>query len=133
MKKFIAITLTCILSITLLISGASGFSDCAVECQRAIQKTHAHAAMASANLRVPHCCSGDMQNTCEMNRPPLVEIPECSVMGNPTPSSNLIGFGSISGDTLADQKHSTQVDLRSMAGESNKTPPIYLRTLSILC
>ena len=133
MKKLVAIALTFVLSITLLISGASGFSDCAVECQRAIQKTHAHAAMASPNLLVPHCCSGDMQNTCEMNRPPLVDIPECSVTSNPTVSSNLSGVSSISGDTVADHNHAAQVDLRFMAAESNKTPPIYLRTLSILC
>ncbi len=134
MKKFIAISLTFILGITVLISGASGFSDCAVECQRAMQKAHPHAAMASVSLRVPNCCSGDMNNTCEMSPAPLVKIPECSITCNPTVSSNLISIGSITSDALTDRNQANHLDLRIIiAGESIKTPPIYLRTLSILC
>ncbi len=133
MKKFIATSLIFILSITVLMSGASGFSDCAIECQRAMQKAHSHAAMTSASLRAPDCCAGHMNKTCEMNRVPQVKIPECSIMCNPTVSSNLIAVGAISGDAATDQDQTTQVDQRLIAGQLIKTSPIYLRTLALLC
>lgn len=133
MKKFIAITLTLLLGITVLISGASGYSDCAVKCMREMAKTHPHAAMGSVSLRLPDCCSGGMKSTCEMNSAPQVKIPECSIMSHPTVSVDLIGIGIVSSDADSDQIRSTPVGLRIIAGQLNKTPPIYLLTLSLLC
>lgn len=133
MKKFVAITLTFLLGITVLISGASGYSDCAVKCMREMAKAHPHAAMGSVSLRVPNCCSGAMQNTCEMNSAPQVDILECSIMSHPTVSPKWIGTGIISSDADSDHILTTPVGLRFIAGQLNKTPPIYLLTLSLLC
>lgn len=133
MKKFVAITLTFLLGITVLISGASGYSDCAVKCMREMAKAHPHAAMGSVSLRVPNCCSGAMQNTCEMNSAPQVDIPECSIMSHPTVSPKWIGTGIISSDADSDHILKMPVGLRFIAGQLNKTPPIYLLTLSLLC
>ena len=43
MKKIVAAILTFVLTLTVLISGASGYSDCAVKCMRAMAKAHPHA------------------------------------------------------------------------------------------
>jgi hypothetical protein len=133
MKAIIAITLTFLLTLTVLISGASGYSDCAVKCMRAQSKAHPHAAMGSTNLRVPDCCAGGMPSTCEMNSAPRVKIPECSITSGPTVSPEWLHIGLIADDADADLIRLTQVNLRFTAGQLNKTPPIYLLTLSILC
>jgi len=117
----------------MLVSGASGYSDCAVECMREMTKTRPHAAMGSANLSVPDCCSGGMQNSCEMNSVPPVKMHACSIMSHQKLSPNLIGIGIISSDADSDLIHATPVGLRYISGQLNKTPPIYLLTLSILC
>ncbi len=133
MKKLIAITLTCVLTLTVLISGASGYSDCAVRCMREMAKTHPHASMGSTHLRVPDCCSGGKQSPCEMNTAPQVKIPECSIASHPTVSVKLFGIGMTSSAADSDFLRSTVVNLRTIVGEFYKDPPIYLRTLSILC
>ena len=133
MKKFIAITLTFLLSITVLISGASGYSDCAVKCMREMAKTHPHAAMGSVGVQMPDCCSGGMQNACEMNSAPQVNLPEFSIMCHPTVFPHLSAIGFSSSDADPDLFPTTRVDLRFITGQPNKTPPIYLLTLSILC
>ncbi len=133
MKKFVAITLTFLLSITVLISGASGYSDCAVKCMREKAQTHPHAAMGSGHLQMPDCCSGGLKSTCEMNSAPPIKISECSIMSYPTVSPHLSAIGFISSDADSDLFRTTPVDLRFIAGQLNKTPPIYLLTLSILC
>ena len=133
MKKLIAIILTCVLTLTVLISGASGYSDCAVRCMREMAKDHPHAAMGSTHLRVPDCCSGGEQSPCEMNTAPQVEIPECSIASHPTASENLIGMGIASSVTDSDHIRSMPAGLHTIVAEFHKDPPIYLRTLSILC
>ena len=133
MKKIVAAILTFVLTLTVLISGASGYSDCAVKCMRAMAKAHPHATTGSTNLRVPDCCSGGMQSACEMNSAPQVKIPECSLTSQPTVSAHLIGTGMISTDTDSHHIRRMQVALRTVVGEFYKDPPIYLRTLSILC
>jgi hypothetical protein len=133
MKKFIAITLTCVLTLTVLISGASGYSDCAVRCMREMAKTHPSAAMGSTHLRVPDCCSGQAQSPCEMSSAPEVRIPECSIASQPKVSADLISIGIIASDGESDHIRKVPVGLRTIVGEYFKDPPIYLRTLSILC
>ena len=133
MKKLIAITLTCVLTLTVLISGASGYSDCAVKCMREMAKAHPHASMGSIHLRVPDCCSGGKQSPCEMNTAPQVKIPECSIASHPTVSANLMGIGMTTNVADSDHIRLMSAGLRTIIGESHKAPPIYLRTLSILC
>jgi hypothetical protein len=133
MKKLVAKTLIFLLPLTVLISGASGYSDCAVKCMREMAKAHPHATMGSKHLRVPDCCSGGMQSPCEMNKAPQVKIPECSIASHATVFANLIGIGMISSNADSDHIRTMQVALRTIAIVSYKDPPIYLRTLSILC
>ena len=133
MKKNIAIALTCLLSITMLVSGASGYSDCAVECMREMAKTHPQATMGSTHLRVPDCCSGQAQSPCEMSSAPEVKIPECSIASHPRVSAHLVSIGIIASDAESDHIRTMQVGLRTIVEEYYKDPPIFLRTLSILC
>lgn len=133
MKKIVAITLTAVLSLTVLISGASGYSNCAVRCMREMAMAHPHAAMGTTSLRVPDCCSGSMQSPCEMNSAPEVKIPECSIASHPTASGHLTAFGVMSSVADADLIRTAQIGLRSIVGEFYKYPPIYLQTLSLLC
>ena len=132
MNKIVATALSFLLTLTVLISGASGYSDCAVKCMREMAKAGSHATMGSANLRLPDCCSGGMQSSCEMSSAPQVKIPECSISSHPTVSPNLVGFGHISNDTDSDHHLTAQLDMRFLGGELFKDPPIYLLTLSIL-
>ncbi len=131
-NKLIAIALTFVLTLTVLISGASGYSDCAVKCMRQMAKAQQHATMGSTHVRMPDCCSGSMQSPCEMNSAPLVEIPECSISSHSTVSPLLIGDGVISSDADTSLNPMGQVGLRAIIGKFYKDPPIYLRTLSIL-
>ncbi len=133
MKKLIAITLTCVLTLTVLISGVSGYSDCAVRCMREMAKAHPHAAMGSTHLSVPDCCSGGKQSPCEMNTAPQVKIPECSIASHPTVFANLTGIGMATNVADSDHIRSMPAGLRAIVAEFHKDPPIYLRTLSILC
>jgi hypothetical protein len=133
MNKRITIAFAFVLTLTVLISGASGFSDCAVKCMREMAEIHPHATMGSKHLRVPDCCSGGQQSPCEMNEAPQVKIPECSIASHPTVSVNLIAIGMISSNADSDHIRTMQVALRSIATVPYKDPPIYLRTLSILC
>lgn len=133
MKRIVAITLTAVLTLTVLISGASGYSDCAVRCMREMAKTHPHAAMGSTVLHIPDCCSGSRQSPCEMNAAPEVKIPECSIASHPTVSTHLTAIGVISGVADTDPTRTSQVGLRTIVGEYYKDPPIYLQTLSLLC
>jgi hypothetical protein len=132
MKKFIAITLIFLLSVTVLLSGAFGYSDCAAKCAYEMAKTHQHAAMGSVGLAAPNCCSGTMKNTCEMAGTPEIKIPECSMTSHATGTPDPAGVGILSGNTETDIIRAAQSDPRFIAGQINKTPPIYLRTLSIL-
>mgnify|MGYP001550142172 CR=1 FL=1 len=133
MKKLVAKTLIFLLPLTVLISGASGYSDCAVKCMREMAKAHPHATMGSKHLRVPDCCSGGMQSPCEMNKAPQVKIPECSIASHPTVSANLIANGMISSNADSDHLRTMPVGQHTNVGEFYKDPPIYLRILSILC
>ena len=132
MKKIVAITLTAVLALTVLISGTSGYSDCAVRCMREAAGTHPHAAMGSTSPRLPDCCSGSMQNPCEMNTVPEVKIPECSIASHSTVVTHFKTIGMISGVADADISRILQVYLRTIVGEFYKDPPIYLQTLSLL-
>jgi hypothetical protein len=133
MTKYVAITLVFLFSVTVLISGASGYSDCEVKCLREMAKARPHAEMGIVSLRLPNCCSGGMKNTCEMNSTPTVQIPVCATTSNPMPPPHMVVIGLVSSDAESDQIPAIQIDLRFKAGHVNKTPPIYLRTLSILC
>ena len=133
MKKTVAITLTAVLTLTVIISGASGYADCAVRCMREMAKTHPHAAMDSKSLRLPDCCSGGMQSPCEMNAVPEVKIPECSITSHPTVSFHSTAIGIMSRTADADHYRNLQVGLSDVPGKFYKDPPIYLSTLSLLC
>ena len=133
MKKIVAITLTAVLALTVLISGTSGYSDCAVRCMREAAGTHPHAAMGSTSPRLPDCCSGSMQNPCEMNTVPEVKIPECSIASHPPVSTHLTAIGVMSGVADTDPTRTPRVGLRPIVGEYYKDPPIYLQILSLLC
>jgi hypothetical protein len=133
MKKPVAITLTFIFSVTVLLSGALGYFDCAAECAREMVKAHQHASMGSASLAAPNCCSGAMKNTCEMAQTLEIKIPECSMTSHQTVSPDPISIGFLPSDTETDIFQPTQSNRRFIVGEINSKLPIYLRTLSILC
>jgi hypothetical protein len=133
MKKPVAITIAFVFSLTVLLSGAFGYADCAAMCAREMAKAQQHAAMESAGLAAPNCCSGAMKNSCEMAQTIEVKIPECSMASHQTVAPNPISIGFISRDTGLDNFRSTQSNLRFFAGGINSKLPIYLKTLSILC
>lgn len=132
-NKLLAITLAFVLTLTVLISGASGYSDCAVRCMREMAKAHPQATMGSTHLRVPDCCLGQAQSPCEMSSAPEVKIPECSIASHPRVSAHLVSIGIIASDAEPDHIRTLLVGLRTIVEENFKDPPIYLRTLSILC
>ncbi len=133
MKKSIAITLIFLFNVTALLSGAFGYSDCATKCASEMMKAHQHASMGSVGFAAPNCCSGTMKNTCEMAGTPEFKIPECSMSNHPTSTPDPTGVGFLSGNIETDILRATQTDLQFNTGQINKTPPIYLQTLSILC
>ncbi len=133
MKKFFAIPLILIFSVTALLSGAMGYSDCATKCAYEMAKAHQHASMGSMGLAAPNCCSGTLKNGCEMTGAPEVKIPECSMPSYPNSTLNLKGVGFISGTIQRDITGVSFAGLQFGTSQSNKTPPIYLQTLSILC
>ena len=132
MKKIIAITLLFLFSATGILSSAFGYSDCAARCAYEMAKAHQHAAMDAMDLAAPNCCSGMMKNACEMAGIPEVKIPECSMLrhrhSNPDPTA--IGFISVNRTTGFPPADQTEAPFNT--GQTNKTPPIYLQTLSIL-
>ena len=132
MKKPVAITLTFIFSVTVLLSGAFGSSDCAALCAREMAKANHHTSMPSASLVATNCCSGAMKNSCEMAQMLEIKIPECSMTGHHTVSVNPISIGFLTDDTNNNIFRSTQSSRRFIAGEINSKLPIYLKTLSIL-
>ncbi|MGD9080277.1 MAG: hypothetical protein PVG96_13100 [Desulfobacterales bacterium] len=132
MKKPVAITLAFIFSVTVLLSGAFGYSDCAAKCAREMAKANHHASMGSASLAGTNCCSGAMKNTCEMAQMLEIKIPECSVTSHQTVSADPISIGFLLGDTDTDIFQPTRSSRRFIAGEINSKLPIYLKTLSIL-
>ena len=133
MKKSIAIVLTFIFSATVLLSSASGFSDCATQCAHEMAKARQHASMDSMGLAAPNCCSGTMKNACEMAGTPEIKIPECSMPSHSTVTSNPTGIGLLSGNIETDITRLTQAGRQFNSGHISKTPPIYLQTLSLLC
>ena len=133
MKKPVAITLAVLFSVTVLLSGAFGYSDCAAICAREMAKANHHAAMGSASLAAPNCCSGAMKNTCEMAQMLEIKIPECSVTSHQTVFPDSISVGFFPSNTDTDIFQPTQSNRRFIAGETNSKLPIYLKTLSILC
>ena len=133
MKKTVAITVIFLFNATVLLSGAFGYSDCANKCAYEMTKAHQHASMGSEGFAAPNCCSGAMKNTCEMAGAPEIKIPECSMPSHPTSTPGPTGIGFVSGNIATDILQAAQTDLRLNAGQINKSPPIYLQTLSILC
>ena len=133
MKKPVVITLAFVFSVSVLLSGASGYSDCAAMCAREMAKAQQHASMGSAELAAPNCCSGAMNNTCEMARTIEVKIPECSMASHQTVAPDPISIKYISGGTGLDNFRAAQSDWRFFAGAINSKLPIYLKTLTILC
>lgn len=131
-KRIVALAITAVLVFTVLISGASGYSDCAAICMREMAKAHPHTPTGSARLRVPDCCSGSMQSPCEMKTAPAVKIPECLISNHSSLSTHLTAIGMIAGVADADLTRSLKVNVRTIVGESYKDPPIYLQTLSLL-
>lgn len=132
-NKLLAITLVFVLTLTVLISGASGYSDCAVRCMREMAKAHPPATMDSTHLRVPDCCSGQAQSPCEMSSAPEVKIPEGFIASHPRVSAHLVSIGIIANDAESDYIRTMLVGSGTIVEENYKDPPIYLRTLSILC
>lgn len=133
MKKSIAIVLTLIFSATVLLSGAFGYSDCAARCAHEMAKARQHATMGSMGLAAPNCCSGTVKNACEMAGTPEIKIPECSMPSQSTVIFNPAGIGLLSGNIETDITCLTQAGRQFNSDHINKTPPIYLQTLSILC
>lgn len=133
MKKPAAISLVFLFGVTALLSGAFGYSDCAVECAHEMAKAHAHASMGSAKLTAPNCCSGAMKNTCEMGRMVEIKIPECSTACHapvfPKPNS----IGHLPNNFATDHFRPTPFNLQISADEKRPKRPVYLETLSILC
>ena len=132
-QKIFTLILVFLFSITVLLSGATGYSDCAVKCMRAKAMAQSHAEIGSVNMQMPTCCSAGLKNTCEMDSAPQVKIPECSIASHPTvsPEWTHVGFKTLNTDS--DLFRTTQVDQRFVNGCLTKPPPIYLLTLSILC
>jgi hypothetical protein len=133
MKKTVAITIAFLFSVTVLLSGAFGFADCAAECAYEMAKAHAHAAMGSATLAELNCCSGASKGNCDMAGTVEIKIPECSVTSHQTVTPDPIGIGFLPSDTESDFFRPTQFNRRFIAGKINSKLPIYLKTLSILC
>jgi hypothetical protein len=133
MKKPVAITLAFLFSVTVLLSGAFGYSDCAAICAREMVKAHQHGSMGSASLAAANCCTGAMKNTCEMAQMIEIKIPECSVTSHQTVFPDSISVGFFASDTDTDIFQPTQPNRRFIVGEINSRLPIYLKTLSILC
>ena len=132
MKKPVAITLAFIFSVTVLLSGAFGYSDCAAICAREMVKAHQHVSMGSASLAAPNCCSRAMKNTCEMAQMLEIKIPACSVPCHRTVSADPFSIGFLPDDTDKDIFRPSQSSRRFIAGEINSKLPIFLKTLSIL-
>jgi hypothetical protein len=133
MNKPVAITFAFIFSLTVLLSGAFGYTDCAAKCAREMEKANHHASMGSLGLAVPNCCSGAMKNTCQMAQTIEIRIPECSMTSHQTVSADPISIGFLPGDTETDIFRHTQSNRRFITGEISSKLPIYLKTLSILC
>ena len=133
MKKLFTITLVSIFNITVLLSGAFGYSDCATKCAREMAKAHPYASMGSAILAAPNCCSGDMKSTCKMAQTLEIKIPECYMTSHQTVSSDSISIGFLPSDAESDISRPTPSHRRFFTGEINSKLPIYLKTLSILC
>jgi len=134
MKKPIAIALAVLFSITVVLSGAFGYFDCAAKCAYEMAKAHPHAAMGPTTLNAPNCCSGGMKSTCEMAGTLEIKIPECSMTSHQTVSAYpiyIIGF--LPKDTETDISGPTPSHRRFITGEIKSKLPIYLKTLSILC
>jgi hypothetical protein len=133
MKKPVAITIACLFSITLLLSGAFSGSDCAVRCADKMTKAHPQASMGSAGLVAPTCCSGTMKNTCQMGGTPEIKIPVCSMSNHPTGVPDPASIGLLSIIIDADALRASRTARQSQTGHINKTPPLYLQTLTLLC
>jgi hypothetical protein len=133
MKKPAAISLVFLFSVTVLLSGASGYSDCAAECAYEMAKAHAHSAMGSAKLTAPNCCSGAIKNTCEMDRTVEIKIPECSTACHAPGSPKPISIGFLANDSGTDRFRPTPFNLQIRADEKRPKQPVYLETLTILC
>ena len=133
MKKTVAITIAFLFSVTVLLSGAFGFADCAAECAYEMAKTHPHASMGSATLAAPNCCSGAVKGNCKMAGTVKIKIPECSMSSHQTVAPNSISIGFLPSDTETDIFRPPWSSRRFIAGEINSKLPIYLKTLSILC
>jgi hypothetical protein len=133
MKKPAAISLLFLFSVTALLSGAFGYSDCSAECAHEMAKAHAHASMGSATLAEPNCCSGSMKNTCEMGRMVEIKIPECST-AHPAPMfPKLNSIGHLPNNSATALFRTTPFNRQISADEKRPKRPVYLETLSILC
>jgi hypothetical protein len=133
MKKSIAITLIFLFSATVLLSSASGYSDCAAKCALEMANAKQHVSMGSMGLAGPNCCSGTLKNTCDMAGTPQIKIPECSMPSHPTVTPNPTAVGILSVGVGIDISRVTQAGLQFSSAHIPKTLPIYLQTLSILC
>jgi hypothetical protein len=133
MKKPFALSLIFLFSVTVLLSGASGYSDCAAECAYEMAKAHAHSAMGSAMLKAPNCCSGAMKNTCEKGSRVEVKIPECSMSCHTPGSPKPISIGFLPNDSGTDRFRPAPFNLQIRADEKRPKPTVYLETLTLLC
>jgi hypothetical protein len=133
MKKTVAITIACLFSVSVLLSGTFGFTDCAAECAYEMAKAHPHASMGSATLAAVNCCSGATKSNCEMAETVEIKIPECCMTSHRTVAPDPISIGFLPSDTATDFFRPTQFNRRFIAGKINSKLPLYLKTLSILC
>jgi hypothetical protein len=133
MKNPVALAFAFLFSFSVLLTGASGYFDCAAKCGHEMAKTSRHAAMEPTGLAAPNCCAGAMKNTCEMAGAFEFKIPECSMTWRRTVAPDAIGIGFLDRDAATDRFQPNPSDRRSFAAKINLQIPLYLKKLALLC
>jgi hypothetical protein len=133
MKKPVVLAFSFLFSVSVLLTGAFGYSDCAAKCGHEMAKASQHAARELPGLAAPNCCAGATKNTCEMAGAFEIKIPECSMTCRRTVAPDSIGIGLLSRDTESDLFQPNPSDRRSFTGKINFNIPLYLKKLALLC
>jgi len=133
MKKSVALAFAFLFSVSVLLTGAFGYSDCAAKCGHEMARASQHAAMESTGLAAPNCCAGAMKNSCEMAGAFEIKIPECSMTCRRTVAPDSIGIGFLSRDAESDRFQPHPSNRRSFIGKINLNIPLYLKKLALLC
>lgn len=133
MKKPVALAFVVLFSVSVLLTGAFGDSDCTAKCGHEMAKNSPHAAMESTGLAASNCCAGAMKNTCEMAGAFEIKIPECSMTCRRTVAPDSIGIGFLARDAESDRFQPNPSNRRSFIGKINPQIPLYLKKLALLC